>query len=141
MNTTPPQEPETEALMQEGVAQVLELAKEGGITLDFSDDSINDIEKILADCHLEYQKANSEEGIFGLSVMFGAYIGEVIKRKGLGGSWARNHPEWGEDSFPFHWRGHILFLAGWCQKRILDGEGDNVAFKYKCSILDRLKDV
>ena len=112
MKTNAPQEPETEAMMQEGVSQVLTLAKENGVTLDFSDDSINEVEKILADCHQEYKKLKSEEGFNGLATMFGAYIGEVIKRKGFGGSWMRNHPEWGEDSFPFYWRGHTLFLCG-----------------------------
>ncbi|HZV36506.1 MAG TPA: hypothetical protein VFB72_18155 [Verrucomicrobiae bacterium] len=138
MKTNIPEEPETEALMQEGVSQVLELAQENGVTLDFSDDSINEVEKMLAECHAEYKKAKSEEGFYGLGVMFGAYIGEVIKRKGLGGNWARNHPDMGEDSFPFYWRGHALFLCAWCHKRIFDGDGDNVAFKYKCSVLERI---
>jgi hypothetical protein len=131
---------ETESLMQEGVTQTLELAKENGVTLDFSDESIDEVEKLLAECHREYRKAKSEEGFHGLAVMFGAYIGEVIRRKGFGGTWSRNHPDMGDDSFPFHWRGGDLFLYGWCAKRIFDGDGDNVAFKYKALVLDKLKD-
>jgi hypothetical protein len=131
---------ETEALMKEGVAETLELAKENGITLDFSDASIQEIEKLLAECRREYKKAKSEEGFHGLAMMFGAYIGEVIKRKGLGGRWARNHPDMGEDSFPFFWGDQTLFLCAWCAKRIFDGDGDNVVFKYKALVLDKLKD-
>jgi hypothetical protein len=132
---------ETEALMQEGTAQTLELAKENGVTLDFSDESINEVEKLLAECHREYKKAKSEEGFHGLALMFAAYIGEVIRRKGLGGSWSRNHPDFGDDSFPFSWQGGTVFLYGWCTKRIFDGEADNVAFKYKALVLDKLKAV
>ncbi|MDB6123589.1 MAG: hypothetical protein JWQ71_2582 [Pedosphaera sp.] len=130
---------ETEALMQEGVTQTVELAKENGVTLDFSDESIQHIENLLAECHREYKKVKSEDGFHGLAMMFGAYIGEVIRKKGFGGSWARNHPDMGENSFPFHWRGQDLFLYGWCAKRIFDGDADNVAFKYKALILDKLQ--
>ena len=130
---------EFEAMMQDGVAQTLELAKENGVTLDFSDESINEVEKLLGELHREYKKAGSEEGFHGLAIMFGAYIGEVIRRKGFGGTWARNHPQMGENSFPFAWRGQTIFLYGWCAKRIFDGDGDNVAFKYKALILDKLK--
>src|SRR5262249_9432961 len=105
-----PEDEEFEAMMQEGVAQTLELAKKNGIALDFSDESINEVEKFLGECHKEYKKAESEEGFHGLAMMLGAYIGEVIRQKGFGGTWARNHPEMGEDSFPFYWRDQTLFL-------------------------------
>jgi hypothetical protein len=130
---------ELEVMMQEGVAQTLELAKENGVTLDFSDESIQEVEKLLGEAHREYKKLKSEEGFHGLALMFGAYIGEVIRRKGFGGSWARNHPDFGEDSFPFQWRDQELFLYGWCVKRIFDGSGDNVAFKYQALVLEKLK--
>lgn len=133
------QDDDAEALMQEGLEQTLELAKENGINLDFSDQSIKDVEKLLAECHREYKKTKNDEGFHGLALMFGAYIGEVIKKKGRGGRWARNHPDMGEDSFPFHWCGKDLFLRAWCAKRIFDGSGDNVWHKYQALVLDELK--
>jgi len=139
MKTNPPEDPETEAWMKEGVIQTLELAKENGVTLDFSDDSIKEIEKLLAECHREYKKQKSEEGFHGLAMMFGAYLGEVIRKKGFGGTWGCDHPQMGEDTFPFYWRDHTLFLYAWCAKRIFDGDGDDVVFKYKALILEKLK--
>jgi hypothetical protein len=62
MKTNPPEDPETEALMKEGAAQALEVAKDSGVTLDFSDKSIKEVEKILAECHREFKKLKSEEG-------------------------------------------------------------------------------
>jgi hypothetical protein len=139
MQVDEPIDPETEALMEEGVAQTLELAAENGITLDFSDQSIDEVEKLLAACHEEFKESENEDGFHGLALMFGAYIGEVIKRKGFGGAWARNHPDMGDDSFPFYWRDGVLFLYAWCAKRIFDGDGDDVTFKYQTLVLDELK--
>jgi hypothetical protein len=140
MSVQKPVDPETEALMQEGVAQTLELAAENGLELDFSDDSIQEVENLLAQCHEEFNESESEDGFHGLALMFGAYIGEVIRRKGFGGAWARNHPDFGEDSFPFYWRDETLFLYAWCAKRIFDGDADDVAFKYQALVLNKLKD-
>lgn len=139
MKENPSEDPETEALMQEGAAQALEVAKDSGVTLDFSDKSIKEVEKILAECHREFKKLKSEEGFHGLSMMFGAYIGEVIRKKGFGGTWGRDPPQMGEASFPFYWRGQTLFLYAWCAKRIFDGSGDDVAFKYNVFVLEKLK--
>ena len=47
MKENPSEDPEAEALMKEGVAQALEVAKESGFPLDFSDDSIKEVEKFL----------------------------------------------------------------------------------------------
>jgi hypothetical protein len=134
------QDPEFEQIIQQGVTHAVEMAKENGVTLDFSDDSINQVENLLAEFHLEYLKEQTEEGLHGVAMMLGAYIGEVIRKKGYGGIWARNDPQMGEDSFPFYWRDQTLFLYGWCMKRIFDGEADNVAYKFKVFVLDKLKD-
>ena len=128
-----------ESLMQEGVKEALALGKEAGLNFDFTDKSIKDVEKLLGEIRKEYKKTGDEEGVHGLAIMLTAYIGEVIRKKGFGGEWARNHPQMGEDSFPFKWQGHDLFLYGWCMKRILDGSGDNVFFKYQCLVLDELR--
>ena len=56
------------------------------VPVDFSDDSINELEKLLAQCHAEYKEAGTEEGFHGLALMFGGYIGEVIRKKGHGGT-------------------------------------------------------
>jgi hypothetical protein len=139
MKANEPVDSETEAIMEEGVAQTLELAEENGITLDFSDESIDEVEKLLAECHEEFKESESEDGFHGLALMFGAYIGEVIRKKGFGGAWARNHPQMGGDSFPFYWRDQTLFLYAWCAKRIFDGDGDDVAFKYKTLVMNELQ--
>lgn len=127
--------PDAEETMQMLVPQIVEFAKSNKIVLDYTDESIQGLEKLLGMIHKEYKKTKSEEGMIGLALMCGGYIGEVIRKKGKGGTWKRDHPQFGEDSFPFEWQGSTLFLMGWCLKRIFDGPGDNVWSKYQALIL------
>lgn len=130
---------DTEALMQTMNSKALEVAKIFKIDLDYSDASIEQVEKILGKVHKGYKKSKDDEGLRGVALFFAAYIGEVIRKKGFGGTWERHHPEIGDDTFPFHWREGVLFLYGWCQKRIFDGKQDDVWFKYRCTVLNNLK--
>lgn len=131
---------DTDKLMLSMCGYALDVAKEFGIELDYSDASIKKVEKILGILHREYKETRDESGLRGLALFFAAYIGEVIKKKGLGGKWKRNHPEVGRESFPFFWRDGVLFLYGWCLKRIIDGPQDNVWIKYQSLVLNDLKE-
>ncbi len=68
--------------MKKGITQTLELAKENGVTLDFSDGSIQEIEKLLAECHLEYKKQKSEEGFHTKQARRGVSAPTLAKSSG-----------------------------------------------------------
>ena len=70
---------------------------------------------------------------------FGAYIGEVIRRK-FGGSWSVDHAVAGPQTFPINWHGREAFPVGWCGKRILNGDEDNVWFKFQVVTSEELPD-
>ena len=123
-------------LKNELVAMAIEVGNEYNIKLDFSDNSIESVEKILSDIHLEHKRTKSEEGLNGLAYMFGFYIMEVIEKNHGKGRIERNHPNFGENAFPFYWKESTLFPVAWCQKRIFDGDGDNVEIKYRILILE-----
>ena len=125
--------------MQQMNASAHDVASNFDKTLDYSDDSIQEVESILSQLHDHYSQSNDDSGLRGIALFFAAYIGEVIRRKGRGGSWSRNHATIGNDSFPFSWYGGELFLYGWCLKRIFDGDGDNVSVKYRVCVLEDLK--
>ncbi len=137
MKNNPP--PDVETLMQQMNQSAFKVASSYGVALDYSDESVQGVESILGDFHNEFKKTKDDSGLRGIALFFAAYLGEVIRRKGLGGSWSRNHPTIGEDSFPFAWNGGDLFLYGWCQKRIFDGKEDDVWIKYRVCVLDKLK--
>ena len=103
--------------------------KDRGVKLDYSFDSIQIIEEELGRISKEIDKANPQRGTLGLSMSYGAYIGEVIRRRD-GGSWAQDHPIGGEQSFPLTTTNNVtVYPVGWCWKRLTIGEEDNVYSK------------
>ena len=125
--------------MQKKLAELaLEIAKDNyAISLDFSHESIEQVENILADIHKEHKETGHEDGLNGVALEFGSYIAATIQKNTNIGRMERNHPDIGEDSFPFYWKGdEVMFPYGWCVKRIFDGPEDNVASKYRALVLD-----
>lgn len=125
-----------EELKPKMLANAIEIAKDFNVNLDYSDESINGVEHVLSELHKEYKKTKSDEGLHGIALFYAFYIVAVIEKNHGKGKFERNHKTFGENSFPFTWNGKTLFPYGWCEKRILDGEGDNVEIKYKMLILN-----
>lgn len=124
-------------LQMELTTLALRVAREGfGKKLDFSHESIKEVESILSAFHREYEKTKSEDGLNGIALEFGAYIAATIQRNSGEGVLERDHPEFGEAAFPFHYSGGTIFPYMWCVKRIFDGDGDNVWFKYQVLVLE-----
>lgn len=115
--------------------EAIEVGKSYNINLDYSDESIKNVEFILNNIHNEYLKSKNTEGLRGLALIFGFYIIEVIEINHGKGRIERNHETFGENTFPFYWRESTLFPYAWCLKRIFDGESDNIEIKYKLLIL------
>jgi len=104
------------------------------INLNYSDDSVEKVEQALCKIHEEYlsSKNKNQEGLHGLSIMFGAYIGEVLKKEKGVGYWGKDHPVFGKNCFPLYWNDNdCAFPVDWCLKRIINGPEDNVVHKYK----------
>jgi len=103
--------------------------KDRNIDLDYSVDSIKIVEEELGRISKEINRANPEQGTFGIAIGYGAYIGEVFRRR-EGGSWALDHPVAGARSYPLTIRSNeTIFPVGWCWKRLTAGEEDNVYHK------------
>ncbi len=115
------------------------IASEGfSIDLDYSVESIKQVEHILGIIHDEYRNTRSEEGLQGIAFEFGAYIVKVIERHFEPAEWQKDHPSMGENLFPLYWRNSTIFPVGWCIKRIYDGQGDDVWTKFKLFVLDNV---
>lgn len=103
--------------------------KDRGIDLDYSLASISVIEEELARISKEVNKANPQKGTFGTALGYGAYIGEVFRRRD-GGSWGVDHEVGGSGSYPLTTKSNgVIFPVGWCWKRLTIGEEDNVYHK------------
>ena len=115
----------------------VQIGKNLRIKLDFSDGSIAQVENILRMTAKQYKKTADAAGLNGIALEMAAYIITVIEKTGPVGRWERDHPEMGEDTFPYYWNEAVLFPYAWCQKRIFDGEQDDVWAKYKTLVIDR----
>jgi hypothetical protein len=103
--------------------------KNKGVDLDYSLDSIKVVEDELGRISKEVNKANPQPGIFGLATGYGAYIGEVFRRRD-GGFWSVDHPVAGTHSYPLTTKSNnTIFPVGWCWKRLTNGEEENVYIK------------
>lgn len=117
-----------------GIAE--RIASEGfGTRLDYSIESIKEVERILGAMHEDYKRTGSDDGMNGIALEFAAYIATVIDRHFGPAQWERDDPTFGPDAFPLVWRGSSLFIYAWCQKRIFDGPGDDVWAKFHCCVL------
>ena len=125
--------------LQQGMVELADaavrLAAEQHVALDYSVESVEQVERLLGALHDRHAKAPLPlQERRDLAVRYGEYIGEVIRRK-WSGQWSRDHAVGGEGSFPIRWRTHDSFPIGWCFKRILNGPEDNVW--YKLQVLSR----
>lgn len=103
--------------------------KDRGVDLDFSFESIHVIEEELERISKEVDKTNPQRGTFGLACVYGAYVGEVLRRK-EGGTWSADHAVGGPKSYPLAFSSdNVIFPVGWCWKRLTGGEDENVYVK------------
>lgn len=100
--------------------------------LDFSPDSIESLENILAKIHETHLKNPlSEKDLSLLSIRWGAYIGEVAKRV-QPGKWRRDSEKLGRGTMPVVFdSASEAFPCSWAYKRVADGPDDNVFFKFR----------
>jgi len=104
--------------------------RENHVRLDYSIESIKSVEKILGQLHEQYAKNPSSVSVKGLGSAYAAYVGEVIRRSEPGARWEKDDAVGGEKSYPLIWGAGHSYPLGWCQKRIIYGDGDNVWIKY-----------
>lgn len=106
--------------------------KDFHVELDFSTDSIERLEEMLARLHEAYLKTPlTEKELAHQSLRWGAYVGEVAKRV-QPGKWQRDSEKMGRGAMPvvFH-SANEAFPCSWVRKRIADGPDDNIFFKFR----------
>lgn len=108
-----------------------------GVTLDFSEASVSNLEGLLSKVHEQLPKAGdpnrpSDEWIAGISITFGVYLGEIF-RKNLGGKWMPQNPHVPGSLPALNIHSTMLTPCRKVSLRILHGPGDNVEFFYKVS--------
>lgn len=111
-------------------------AKQQNVSLDYSADSVQHIEAILAKFHERYRSGEMAHADVNRQAMrYGSYVGEVIRRM-KGGIWARDHEQAGPHTYPLSYGEHQSFPIMWCGKRMVNGPEDNVWHKFQIIVLE-----
>lgn len=102
------------------------------IELDFSRESLLDLEDLFDNVEIYLRGGKSEENIALLTRTWGAYLGEVLQRQGIG-NWAKEADAIGgavltRDGEPLRPHAQV-------RQRLLEGDSANVV-RYANSILD-----
>lgn len=126
-------------LQKKLVDDALKIAEVFNIKLDFSHDSVKQMDSILDAVGKDYMSTKNTDGLDGIALQFAAYIVAVIERQSEKGEWRRDDPEFGRNTFPYAWRGKILFPFIWCKKRIEIGEQENIWSKYQSLVLENIR--
>jgi hypothetical protein len=114
-------------------AQAVERARSSyGVTLDYSPDSVKQVETLLATKY-ELQKTHpmTEQEIADAAHLWGAYVGEVIKRIHPA-HWVRDSQVAGKDALPIVYEDNSgeSYPCAWVYHRLKNGEEDNVWIKF-----------
>jgi hypothetical protein len=107
-----------------------------GVTLDWSDGSVRQVEEMLGRLHDDMERAQpAEDAVWTFAKAFGSYVGEVLRQR-HGGQWGMVHM--GEQSFPGLERpgGRLCWPWGRAHKRIVNGPEDNIWHYYQILIGD-----
>lgn len=140
------QNPNLDEMMNAYALDAVDYAKDKfGVELDFSDGSIQQVEKILGQLHEALprgfvgkllKKQPTPDEMDNLIKMFGGYIAEVMKRQ-WGGTWKLNSAAFGDQQvLTFSIAGHDLWPQFKAGKRIVNGAEDNVWHYYQVLATD-----
>ncbi|MCK6448237.1 MAG: hypothetical protein L6Q99_17765 [Planctomycetes bacterium] len=121
-------------MQPELAALAVECAADLGVELDGSRASVEHVEDLLGRLHDEYKRRPNEEGADRRAFEFAAYLIGVFEADGERGEWRRDHPERGEGSFPFRWRGRDHFVVDWCWTRIVEGPKVDVRERFETAL-------
>ena len=115
-------------------AAVERARKDFGVTLDYSTDSLVELERILEQLHQRNVANAFDEATLGSeSQLWGAYIGGVFK-KITPAEWQRDSAAAGPGSFPLKIKATEFFPCGWVWKRIRNGKEDNTMQKFEIAL-------
>src|SRR5690242_17355583 len=107
--------------------EAVKMGREGFETdLDFSESSLEKVEKILAHLSTEMPDSASESSIDEMSKMWGGYLGEVVRRR-WGGEWMIDYYPGGQFLIiTLNVNGSKLFPSMKVNRRLTEGPQENV---------------
>lgn len=134
-HTTAKLQADLDAAMKDLAQEAVKKAQSEGVTLDFSPGSVEQVEAILGQLHESHAAGNIDVEITNQAAMvWGAYVGEVIRRR-EGGAWNCYIDSAGGNAYPLAHGDKNDFPVMWCGQRIVNGPSENVWEKFKGLVL------
>jgi len=108
------------------------IAREFNATFDYSENSLMELEGILAQLALDMpQGGPSSDDLTEMCKMWGSYFGEVVRRR-FGGDWSiETYPGKQFATLTLNVAGNKLFPSMKIHRRLTSGEADNIWSFYK----------
>ena len=112
--------------------QAITIAHEFKAHLDYSENSLMEVETILAQLAREMPANNpSSDDLSEMCKMWGCYLGEVVRRR-FGGEWTiETYPGKQFATLTLNVNGNKLFPSMKVHRRLSEGDADNVWTFYK----------
>ena len=126
-----------EEMMRDYAESAIELARDFQVHLDYSEDSVQGLERILAQLSQEHRAflashpatrdaAGVDEQMIMMCKLWGGYLGEVVRRR-WGGEWnMETYPGAHFATLTLNVRGSKLFPSMKVYRRLTEGDSDNV---------------
>jgi hypothetical protein len=120
------------SMTQAYAEQAVTIAREFSAQLDFSENSLMEVEAILAQLAREMPaRKPSSDDVTEICKMWGSYFGEVVRRR-FGGEWSiETYPGKEFATLTLSVNGNKLFPSIKVHRRLSEGESDNVWSFYK----------
>jgi hypothetical protein len=127
-----PEHDSVEAMVLAYARQAVALAHEFKAQLDYSENSLMEVETILDRLAREMPASKpSSDDVSELCKVWGSYLGEVVRRR-FGGDWSiETYPGKQFATLTLTVDGNKLFPSMKVHRRLTEGEGDNVWSFYK----------
>ncbi len=121
-----------DAMVSAYAAQAIALAREFKAQLDYSENSLMEVETILARLSREMPASKpSDDDVSELCKVWGSYLGEVVRRR-FGGEWSiETYPGKQFATLTLNVNGNKLFPSIKVHRRLTEGESDNVWSFYR----------
>ncbi|HJY87772.1 MAG TPA: hypothetical protein VKE24_13135 [Candidatus Acidoferrales bacterium] len=121
-----------DAMVTSYAEQAIKQARDSNVQLDFNENSVMEVETILAQLARQMADAKqSPEDVGEACKVWGSYLGEVVRRR-FGGEWSiETYPGKQFATLTLSVGGSKLFPTMKVHRRLTQGEEDNVWLFYK----------
>ena len=120
-------------ILEDGARKAIEIGKDLNYKLDYSEESIKTVDKILNRIKTVFHDKND---LSGFALVYGLYIIEVFERNHQKGYLKKRYDNLGPDDFPYYRKKNLIFPCLWCYHIIFHNNASDIWSQYQSAILE-----